>query len=339
MKIRARAPLRLGFAGGGTDLLAYSSVHGGAVLNATISLHAYAEIATTSKNLIFNAWDLDQSVVIKSFTAYPEGPLALHQAVHKRLVLEFGINATTPISVSTYSSAPPGSGLGSSSAVVVAMLKAYQHYFNLALDQSALAQLAFDIERNDCQFPGGQQDQYAATFGGINFCEFPPNSRATIQPVDLTKSILDELESNIILFFTGVSRDSEAIILDQSTYRSDPSKLTGLHGTKVLAYQMKDALIDNNLESFISLNNHAWRAKQETSVLISNEEIRTISDTVIAAGAGGLKVSGAGGGGFMIIYCPPSDRFRVLRSLDTFDGTVYPFVFTPYGCSSWVVAE
>ena len=339
MKIRAKAPLRLGFAGGGTDLLTYSSVYGGAVLNATISLHAYAEIASTPKGLIFNAWDLNKSVEADFFSCVPEGPLALHQAVYNRLVLEFDISPTTPISVSTYSSAPSGSGLGSSSAVVVAMLKAYQHYFNLPFDQSTLAQLAFDIERNDCQLPGGQQDQYAATFGGINFCEFHPDGQTTIYPVHLAESIRNELESNIILFFTGVSRDSEAIILDQSTYRFDAKKLSSLHETKALACQMRDALLDSNLESFISLNDHAWRAKQETSALISNQEIRTISDAVLAAGARGLKVSGAGGGGFMIIYCHPSDRFNVLRSLDPFEGVVYPFVFTPYGCSSWVVAQ
>jgi len=339
MKVRAKAPLRLGFAGGGTDLVTYSSAYGGAVLNATISLHAYAEIASIPKGLIFNACDLNKSVVADFFSCIPEGPLALHQAVYKRLVLEFDIDQTTPLSVSTYSSAPSGSGLGSSSAVVVAMLKAYQHYFNLPFDQSTLAQLAFDIERNDCQLPGGQQDQYAATFGGINFCEFHPSGQTSVYPINLTESVRNELESNIILFFTGVSRDSEAIILDQSTYRSDESKLASLHETKALAYQMRDALLDSNLDHFILLNDHAWRAKQKTSALISNDEIRLISDTVYAAGARGLKVSGAGGGGFMIIYCRPSDRFNVLRSLDPFKGVVYPFVFTPYGCSSWVVNQ
>ena len=216
MKIRAKAPLRLGIAGGGTDVSPFSDDYGGAILNATINLYAYTFLETVDDEIVsFNADDiaLNESVNINSKLSL-DGPLILHRAVYKRVMEEFNHSKYIPLKITTFCDAPPGSGLGSSSALVVSMLEAFRQLLSLPLGEYDIAKLAYDIERIDCNLSGGKQDQYAAAFGGFNFMEFGRDDTVIVNPLRIRRHIINELESSTILFFSGVSRDSSKIITD-----------------------------------------------------------------------------------------------------------------------------
>jgi len=337
MKVRSRAPLRLGIAGGGTDVSPYCDNFGGAVLNATIDMFAYCSIDEEVDCVVFEALDLDIKISADIEFQSLEGELVLHKAVYNRVMKEYNNGEFIPLQVTTYSDAPPGSGLGSSSTMVVAILKAYQEYLGLPLGEYDLAHLAYEIERNDCGLSGGKQDQYCAAFGGVNYMEFFSEDRVIVNPLRIRKNTLNELEANTILFFTGVSRDSANIINDQAHAMGDSKKLEGLHQVKKSSSAMKEAILKSDIGKFFSLQDEAWQAKKATSTLISNSLIEEISVAVTDAGAKSLKVSGAGGGGFMMIFCDQCLRFDVISALRQFNGRVYNFHFTSNGAESWVV--
>jgi D-glycero-alpha-D-manno-heptose-7-phosphate kinase len=208
MIYRSKAPLRLGLAGGGTDVSPYSEMYGGAVLNATIDLYAYCTIEeTTSGSIIINAPDLKLKKKYQSFRSLPiNGTLDLHKGVYNRIMHDFRITRPLSFKLTTWCDAPPGSGLGSSSTIVVAILKAFAEWLNLPLGDYDMAHLAYQIERGDLGFRGGKQDQYAATFGGFNFIEFYSDERVIVNPLRIKREIADELEVSMVLFYTGASR-------------------------------------------------------------------------------------------------------------------------------------
>jgi D-glycero-alpha-D-manno-heptose-7-phosphate kinase len=332
----------LGIAGGGTDVSPYSDIHGGAVLNATINLYAYSFITTSlSGNLVhFIADDIQkESIVDISKPINMEGELLLHRAVYKRVMDDFNSGEYIPLTVMTKCDAPPGSGLGSSSTLVVAMLEGYRQLLSLPLGEYDLAHLAYEIERIDCGLSGGKQDQYAASFGGFNFIEFAANDKVIVNPLRIRRHIISELEASIILFFTGTSRDSASIIIDQiKTVGNDNSKaLEGMHAIKRSAYLIKELLFKNDVRGIASEFNRAWNAKKSTSRYISTPLIDNIENSVLKAGATSVKVSGAGGGGFMIIFVEPERKCNVTRSLEKFDGHIQEFNFTTEGVFSWTL--
>lgn len=339
MIVRSRAPLRLGIAGGGTDVSPYCDTYGGAVLNATIDMYAYCTISKENEDCVFEALDLGVEVVSSPVKQDLDGDLILHKAVYNRVMEDFNNGEFIPIKVTTYSDAPAGSGLGSSSTLVVAILKAYQEYFSLPLGEYDLAHLAYEIERSDCALSGGKQDQYCAAFGGVNYMEFFAEDRVIVNPLRIRQKTINELEASTLLFFTGVSRDSANIINDQVHAVDDVTKLGGLHNVKLGASLMKEAILKSDVEGLIDLQRKAWSAKKATSSLISNELIESISNAVLSVGAKSLKVSGAGGGGFMMVFCDPRDRFKVITELNKFDGRLYNFHFTSNGAESWVVSR
>lgn len=340
MKVRSKSPLRLGLAGGGTDVSPYSDEFGGCVLNATINLYAYCTIETITDGIEFVASDLNKNLKANTSKLIPlSGELLLHKAVYNRVVKDFCNGKGFPVRVTTFSDAPPGSGLGSSSTMVVAMLKAYQQFLNLPLGEYDLAHLAYEIERVDCKLSGGKQDQYATAFGGFNFMEFLHDDKVIVNPLRIRSHIINELESQMLLYFTGISRDSAKIIDDQikSTSGSENDALLSMHEVKALSFKMKESLLKSDIPSVSAIINDAWLAKKKTSMSISNPILDEICDQAFKSGAISLKVSGAGGGGFMMIFVNPEDRLSLIESFSRFDGYFSKFNFTNEGSESWLV--
>lgn len=340
MKIRSKAPLRLGLAGGGTDVSPYSETFGGAVLNVTINLYATTFIDTTDNNeTIFYADDLEVSDSISlSQEIELNGQLVLHRAVYKRVMEQFNNGVYIPLIVRTHCDAPPGSGLGSSSAVVVSMLEGYKQLLSLPLGEYDLASLAYEIERVDCKLAGGKQDQYAATFGGFNFIEFGEYDRVIVNPLRIRRHIMNELESSLLLYFSGTSRDSATIINDQAnSLKTGGSSLEAMHSVKEHAYKMKELLLKGDIEGLAQQFYESWKAKKATSMSITNPLLDNLETTILANGALALKVSGAGGGGFLIIFVKPEAKFTLVKKLREMGGQIVGFHFDKEGALSWTI--
>lgn len=339
MIVRARAPLRLGLAGGGTDVAPYCDVHGGYVLNATIDRYAYAVIKTLDEpHIRFLATD-QQTEKIKLVDDPLElnGKLDLHKAVYREMIHQFNGGRPLPLELSTFCDAPAGSGLGSSSTLVVVMIRAFAELLNLPLDDYAIAHLAFKIERIDCGLQGGKQDQYSATFGGFNFMEFYADERAVINPLRIKNWIICELEASLLLFYTGVSRESARIISDQSNNvkTGAPEVIAAMHGIKREALEMKECLLRGDFDGIVASMHQGWNNKKLSAQTVSNPHIDEIYNSAISAGALAGKVSGAGGGGFMMFFVPPDKRMDVVRILSRFDGQVSNCHFTKHGTQAW----
>ncbi|NOU24894.1 MAG: dehydrogenase [Methylotenera sp.] len=336
--IRARAPLRLGLAGGGTDVSPYSDDFGGLVLNVTIDKYAYATIVRRSDDHIEfiaadnnNRWFGKMSNQLERVSG-----LDLHVGVYNRIVKDFNNNKPLSISVITHSEAPPGSGLGSSSTMVVALVQAFCELLSLPLGEYEIAQLAYHIERNDLGLTGGKQDQYAATFGGLNFMEFYKD-RVIVNPLRIKAHIKAELESSLVLFYTGVTRESAKIIDEQTkNVKTGHQKyIDALHGVKAEAQSMKEAILKADFEGFAKSMQLGWASKKNMAESITNPLIDEIYNAAIAAGAKSGKVSGAGGGGFMMFFVDPAQRPYVMRALSKFEGQVSTCNFTDTGTQSW----
>lgn len=339
--IRARAPLRLGLAGGGTDVSPYCDEFGGAVLNATLDKYAYAIIETdVAEGLCFVAADRDSQwtgPVAASVVA--DGPEAMHKAVYNRIVRDFNGGEPISLKLTTYCDAPPGSGLGSSSTLVVAMLKAFQELLRLPLGEYEIAQLAFDIERRELGLSGGGQDQYAATFGGVNFIEFYEANRVIVNPLRVKNWILSELEASLVLYFTGISRQSAQIIEQQqrNVKEHNDNAIRAMHEVKREATVMKEALLKGEFEVLAESLRQSWISKKRMAVSISNATIDQVLDTAMQAGARAAKVSGAGGGGFMMLLVDPVRRMEVLRALKSCGGQAMDCQFTKHGTQGWTI--
>ena len=341
MMIRARAPLRLGLAGGGSDVSPYCDIHGGYVLNATIGRYAYAVIKTLEEPEVrFAATDL-QTEKIRAIgePLTLNGRLDLHKAVYNHMVRYYNGGKSIPLELSTFCDAPAGSGLGSSSTLVVAMIRAFAELFNLPMDDYAIAKLAFQIERLDCGLQGGRQDQYSATFGGFNFMEFYADERAVINPLRIKNWIICELEASLVLFYTGVSRESAKIIADQSNNVKTGSTdaIEAMHGIKTEALVMKECLLRGDFDGIVTSMRQGWENKKRSAKTVSNPLIDEIYESAMKAGALAGKVSGAGGGGFMMFFVPTERRMDVVRQLRQFDGQVSNCHFTKHGSQAWRV--
>lgn len=343
MICRSKAPLRLGLAGGGTDVSPYSDHYGGCVLNTTIDLYAYCTIETLDReNVELCAKDLGVTFQAPSATSYPiDLNLALHKAVYNRVVHDFLEQQPLAVRVTTHSDALPGSGLGSSSTMVVAMLAAFREMLNLPLGEYDLAHLAFEIERKDCALSGGKQDQYAATFGGFNFMEFYKDDRVIVNPLRIRRTTENELQASLLLYFTGVSRSSAEIIDDQvnAVYSSSTreTSIDAMHEVKQLAFEMKESLLKGEIDTVIDFFDRSWQAKKRMSNKVSNPDIESVSEAAISAGARAVKIAGAGGGGFMMIFVDPTTRLDVEAALRRFPGHCLKFNFTQNGVESWRV--
>lgn len=340
MLIRARAPLRLGFAGGGTDVAPFCDLFGGAVLNATIDLYAYCTIEPAPDDKIhFVAADVGETAVYDLSASVPvDGVLALHSGVYNRVVAQFNDGKPLAVTLTTSTDAPPGSGLGSSSTLVVVMVQAFSEFLSLPLGEYDTASLAWQIERCDLGLSDGRQDRYAAAFGGFNFMEFNRENNVLVNPLRVKDWIVSELESSLILFYTGKSRDSAAIIAEQSRNVENGNRkaLDAMHRAKQDAIQMKECLLRGDIRRLGLVMESAWQTKKEMAASISNDRIEHFYDAAKAAGAYCGKVSGAGGGGFMMFLVDIKNKHRVVEALTAArEGTVVGCHFTGTGAESW----
>jgi D-glycero-alpha-D-manno-heptose-7-phosphate kinase len=340
-KIKSRAPLRLGLAGGGTDVSPFCDEHGGYVLNVTIDLYAHAVMSfDNSENIIFNAPDIGK-IAAHDVTNVPAtcGDLPLHLATYRYMMNTYNDGVFPALELTTYCDAPVGSGLGSSSTLVVAMVKAYCEFLSSGLDNYEIARIAHYIERVECKLNGGRQDQYSAAFGGVNFMEFYDANKTIVNPISLKNWILCELETNILLYFTGASRDSAKIIEDQShnVRLKKKSSLAAMQALKNEAVEMKEALLKANFIKFAEIMQSGWVNKKKSSTKVTNPEIEKVYNTALEAGALAGKVSGAGGGGFMIFYVPNQARVGVIEALNKYSGKTLNCHLTHKGCEAWTL--
>ena len=341
MLIRSKAPLRLGLAGGGTDISNYYNIYGGYVLNAAIDMYAYCTIEPINNDkIIFYAADIDKYEEYNSCEKLDISPsLPLHSAVYNKLVQDY-INKPLSFKMTTYSDAPAGSGLGSSSTMVVTMIKAYEEWHNLPLGEYDIASLAYKIEREDCGFAGGKQDQYAATFGGFNFMEFYKDEKVIVNPLRLKRWIRNELEAFLVLFYTGVSRESANIIEEQILHTQKGDKnIESMHELKKQAVLMKETLLKGNFQGFSDCLKQGWFAKKQAASSISNSFLDELYQYTMYNGAMSAKISGAGGGGFMMIYCNPCNRVKLINALYQRQGKILTPSFTEIGTQAWTIYD
>ena len=340
MIIRSKAPLRLGLAGGGSDVSPYSDLYGGLILNATINLSAYCTIETMAGDMVrVDAYDANSHVDCPLGPVL-EGAPDLVRGVYNRVVKDFG-PVPGAFHITTSNDAPAGSGLGTSSTMVVCILKCFAEWMNLPMGDYEIARLAYEIERKDLALAGGKQDQYAAAFGGFNFMEFLKNDIVIVNPLKIKGWIVDELESSMVLYYTGRSRSSAAIISEQQKNTSSGNAVASdaMHRIKQSSIDMKLALLKGDMAEFGRILGQAWEDKKKMAGAITNPVIQEAFDTAIAAGATAGKVSGAGGGGFMMLMVPPTRKTAVVKALGQLPGQVVPFQFTERGAHAWRVYE
>ena len=340
MIIRSKAPMRLGLAGGGTDVSPYSDQYGGLVLNATINLYAHCTIEETNDGLItICSYDAETKESYPSAHQLPiDGKAILVKGIYNRLVEDYHLS---PLSfrITTWNDVPPGSGLGTSSTMVVCILKAFVEWLNLPLGDYEVAKLAFEIERKDLGLSGGKQDQFAAAFGGFNYMEFHQNGTVIVNPLRIKRWIIDELEASTLLYFTGRSRSSAAIIEEQkdNTKRGNQQAIEAMHQIKQTAIDTKQALLKGDINTFAQILHQGWENKKRMAHHISNSMIEEAMETALKAGAKAGKVSGAGGGGFIMFIVDPERKKYVEQALSHLNGHVMPFTFCDSGAHGWKI--
>jgi D-glycero-alpha-D-manno-heptose-7-phosphate kinase len=340
MLIRSKAPLRIGLAGGGTDVSPYSDLYGGAILNATINLYAYTTIEPLDNGKIelVNDTTNETLTVDSALVLAHDKAFELVIGVYNRVVKDF---AHKPLSfrLTSHIEAPQGSGLGTSSTIMVSLLGAFVEWLNIPLGNYDIAHLAYEIERVDLAMAGGKQDQYAATFGGVNFMEFLANDRVIVNPLHLKQEVINELDLSILLYYTATQRSSAKIITDQvaNVHNKNAQAIDAMHNLKDQAIHMKEALLRGELHKLGEVLQHGWHNKKLMAASITNTQIDELYNAALAAGATGGKISGAGGGGFMFFYCPSTTKNKVARALQQFGGNVQSFKLTPHGLTTWTI--
>ena len=303
-------------------------------------MYAYATIVPRDDDkIILNSVDKNEHYTFQNLTVLPiDGKLDLLKGIYNRVVRDF-VKKPLSFELTTYVDAPPGSGLGTSSTLVVAILGAFSEWLGLPLGEYDLAHLAYEIERVDLGMAGGKQDQYAATFGGVNYMEFSKEDKVIVNPLRIHEKYLDELSHNLILYHTETSRLSSIIIEQQSLNVTNRNEKTieAMHKLKEQAVMMKEALLKGEIWKVGEILDFGWQFKKNMATGISNPFLDTIYSTAIQHGATGGKVSGAGGGGFMFFYCPGTTRSEVIEALKQFGGQTKRYEFTSKGLSTWTM--
>ena len=332
IKIRARAPLRVSYAGGGTDVPPYPGLMGGVVLSSTIQTYAYCSISPRSDGKISVSRE-DQDVRYGPETLQDlkgGGEVEFVRAVAKRFGTDQGFDASLRYD------ALPGTGLGSSSALCVSLIGAFREWKGNSMTDYDIANLAYDVERKDVGVPGGMQDQYASTFGGFNLIEFKKEA-TIVNALRIKRETLNELEYNSLLCFTGTTRRSGGILQRQieSYEHKDPAVMKALERMKELTLQMKDFLLTGNLVDFAGMLNAEWEIKKQLDKAISTEDVEKLLHAARENGAIGGKLLGAGGGGFLFLYCDSGKRVQVEKTMENLGAKAFPVRFDVDGLQTW----
>lgn len=333
--IRSKAPLRISFAGGGTDVPPYCDEKGGAVLSVTVDKYAYGTLVP-SGNSATKIESLDYDIVAKYHTDRDlvyNGELDLIKAVLRNMN-----RSGEGVNLFLHTDAPPGSGLGSSSAMTVALIGLFKHWHRRPMTDYEIAELAYRIERKDLRIQGGKQDQYAATFGGFNFIEF--NGPITVvNPLRIDRDIINEFEYRLLLCYTGKTRLSAKILKTQIKGYVDKKKdvVKALDETKRIAVEMKNALLQGYVDRVGELLNQGWMHKKKFARQITNPGIDRMYDTALKTGAIGGKLLGAGGGGYLLFLCEFDKKHILAKKLEEMGGQVIDFGFDLKGLQTWTV--
>jgi len=337
MIIKSRTPLRVSFAGGGTDIPPYPEMKGGAVISTTVTKYAYVILKPRfGTEMRINSIDYNLMMTLKSISDLEyDGNLDLVKAAIKLFQIEnYGFDMLVSCDAS------PGSGLGSSSAVMVAIIGAFRELLKKPLTSYEVAELAYKLERIELGIKGGLQDHYAATFGGFNFIEFGRSS-VVVNPLRIRPEIINELHSNLLLFDTCRTRLSARIIDRQMKAAKDGERvvLESLDFLKQLAIDMKNSLLRGNLKDFGELLHSGWEFKKKIDSEITNPAIEELYSLARENGAIGGKVCGAGGGGHILVYCDLENRHNVIKKLEELGCKLVTFGFESNGLQTWEVSE
>ena len=332
--VHSRAPVRVSLAGGGTDVSPYTEEHGGVVVNLAISRYAYAELRLTEeRRIVLHSRDTGERVVAERLEDLVyDDRLDMLKAVARAMH-----RYDTGFELSIASSVPPRSGLGGSAALFVASIATFNELEReYRRDLHEVAELAWHIERDELRNLGGRQDQYVATFGGLNFIEFKGHDFVRVSPLKLRPGFVYELERRLLLFYVGErSAKSGSLIEKQIERASAGTNLDALHRTRELAFEMKHSLIRGNLDEVGHLLHRAWQEKKQFTEGISDDRIDGIYDRLRSAGALGGKLTGAGGGGHMVIYAPLADRSAVIDAAEGAGLRHVPYTIDTTGLQTW----
>jgi D-glycero-alpha-D-manno-heptose-7-phosphate kinase len=338
MIFRAKAPLRISFCGGGTDVSPYPEERGGSVLSATIDKYAWASVSPRSDSrIIISSRDYDLKRSYRKGELPYDGELDLAKGTLNHFADLLG-GLPLGLEILTHSDAPPGSGLGSSSTMVATLVGAVSRWLNVPLTNYEIAETTYKIERLDVKLSGGRQDQYAATFGGFNFIEFFAD-HTVVNPLRIPQETINELEYHLLLVFTGGTRTSARIVDTQMDRyrRRRPAAVAGLDRLKQMAVELKRLLLKEQLDDFGRMLHEAWETKKQLADAITNEQIDELYGTAREMGTLGGKILGAGGGGHLLLYCPAEAKHEIAAALERLGGKVVPFAFEGRGLQTWRV--
>ena len=330
----SKAPLRMALAGGGTDLEPYYSRYGGFVLNATIDQYAYCKVEP-SREWCFKSIDLgiEEKHNLWNNVDYIDSKLKLLINSYQYLTKDV---EREPVKITTYVEAPPGSGLGSSSALVVALIAAIAEYYNVPLGEYDMAEYAIEIERKISDLPGGKQDQFAAAFGGFNFMEFLKDGRTIVNPLRLNQKTQNMMELSTVLYYVGKPRKDSRVIENTAKGLVDSKTvLNATHEIRNACINYKRSLLMGNFNMISELMETYWRMKLETNPHVASPEILDSYDYARKNGATAAKISGAGGGGHMVLFTEFEERHRLISALKNKEGRVVPFKFVNHGVDVW----
>ena len=330
----SKAPLRMALAGGGTDLEPYYSRYGGFVLNATIDQYAYCKVEP-SREWCFKSIDLgiEEKHNLWNNVDYIDSKLKLLINSYQYLTKDV---EREPVKITTYVEAPPGSGLGSSSALVVALVAAICEYYGLPMGEYDIAEDAVEIERKICDLPGGKQDQFAAAFGGFNFMEFLKDGRTIVNPLRLNQKTQNMMELSTVLYYVGKPRKDSRVIENTAKGLVDSKTvLNATHEIRNACINYKRSLLMGNFNMISELMETYWRMKLETNPHVASPEILDSYDYARNNGATAAKISGAGGGGHMVLFTEFEERHRLISALKNKEGRVVPFKFVNHGVDVW----
>jgi D-glycero-alpha-D-manno-heptose-7-phosphate kinase len=311
-----RTPVRISFAGGGTDLPSYYTKYGGAVLSCAINKYFYT-ILTEREDRYLQVISSDlQKMVEVDRIDFRNRELSEHELDIPFAVLNY-FECQKGINLFLASEVPPGTGLGSSASVCVNMVKIISHYLGKSLSRYVLAETAFQIATSMLDRPVGKQDEYAAAFGGLNIIGFEPTGETRVLPINIDSEIMAALEGSILLFFTGSSHNSTEILSIQkgSSEKGDPTTISSLTSLKELVPLMKKAIVEGDLDTFGQLLDKGWEYKRRVSNKITNPRIDELYEIGKENGALGGKITGAGGGGFLMLYCPVKNQDQLRRAM------------------------